>query len=432
MAEEAEVLVANFVADLRREQQQQQKEQQQPPPQQPQQRLLLRPPPRVEIATSPSSALCRTALLLLEDLDIPYRELQIGRDINEAQLVLRKGGPFVLLPLIFVDDRFVGGYAELKALAAHGADAVLGSGEPTSLAPQTIPPGNTTPPRAASLPIFERLHCEAESIDARRAALQRHGLEYGLHSPMSPERAPPAPRPQSPLHPTVSPRFNSPNRDLVSQERSGVGIRAIIRTDRAGMRYDSVHSAVRCGGGWDLDASSSFIERDGNSTQRRSRSPAYSPRRRRRRSPGRIPAPAQRSQPDTGHGTNPQPQLNRPAPEPEPEPHPRPRPRPALRNDEQEAAQMRIQQRLQAVGNRLAALRSGVRIGTSSTAAGEVALIGLDGEIITSAPPQSTDGNDKLSLLLQLLEGACDRVENEDEDDDSSGGGRQQMRAAGW
>jgi glutaredoxin len=373
MSAAAEQLVDRFIDDLRWEE-----------------RLLQQQPEVVEIATSPSSALCRTALMMLDDLGIAYRELQIGRDVTEAQLVRRKGGPFVLLPLIFIDDRFVGGHAELKSLAALGADAVLSAGEPTS--GDSFRDSRTPPPRTASPPIFDRLHYEAESNEARRAALQRHGLEYSLHSPMSPERTPLAPRPHSP---PVNPRLNSPNRELVSQERSGVGIRAVIRTDRTGMRHDSVHSAVRCGGGWELRASTSLIERAGNGAQHRSHSPAYSPRRRRRRSPGRTPAPVHRPEPE---------------PETEPEPKTERQPRP-----QEEDASARLQQRLQAVGNRLAELGSGVRLGTSSALGGEVALWGLDGDIITSTPPHTAAGSGKLPLLLRLVEGACDRVEREED-----------------
>ena len=443
-AAEAERLVDSFVADLRWAQQ-----------------------PRVEVATSPSSTLCRTALLLLEDLGIVYRELQIGRDITEAQLVRRKGGPFVLLPLIFVDDRFVGGHAELKALAAFGAHAVLTAAEPSGFNVT----GRVTPPRAASPRVFDRLHYEAESNEARRAALQRHGLKYGLHSPMSPERAPPAPRPQSPL-PPVTPRLSSPGRELVSQERCGVGIRAVIRTDRAGMRHGSVHSAVRCGGGWDLLASTSLIEGDGSAGQRRSRSPAYIPRERRRRSPGRTPAAARRTElepadhcMDAGAPGEPYTlqqvsiapesyehvRRHDPEPEPEPEPEPadaEPDPGPDLqRTIEGAAVQLRmraaggrhtelgptrprlesqrngeedaVQRRLQAVRDRLTELNSGVRLRTSSTLPGEVALLGLDGDIITSTASQRADNSGKLLLLLRMLEGACDRVEK---DDDSGGG----------
>lgn len=398
MAAAAQSLVDSFIAELRQEEPTVQR-------------------PLVDIATSPSSALCRAALLLLEDLGIAYRELVMGRDITEAQLVRRKGGPFVLLPLIFVDQRFLGGYTELKALAAAGADAVLSAGKRADAKLR----GSRTPLRAESPPIFDRLYYEAEVNDARRAALQRHGLEHGLHSPMSPEREPPATRPQSP---TVRPSFNSPGRELVSQERSGAGIRAVIQTDRSGMRYDSVHSAVRCGGGWES------IERDGNRAHR-SRSPAYFRRDNVRHSPARTPGPvlslgdtrrerirrtAART-PGPIHRFEPE---HEPKPKPEPElgPQSEPEPEPELESQllEQEEI-VRIQQRVQTVGDRLTGLGSGVHIGTSLTPDGAVPLVGMDGEIITSVPPLGAGGGKKLHLLLRLLEGACDRVAAVDDGD---------------
>jgi hypothetical protein len=78
-----------------------------------------------------------------------------------------------------------------------------------------------------------------------------------------------------------------------------------------------------------------------------------------------------------------------------------------------------VQRRLQAVRDRLTELNSGVRLRTSSILAGEVALLGLDGDIITSTASQRADGSGKLLLLLRMLEGACDRVET---DEDSGGG----------
>lgn len=439
-------LVDDFVAELNREEQ------------------PVREQPIVDIATSPSSALCRTALLLLEDLSIPYRELVIGRDITEAELVRRKGGPFVLLPLVFVAERFVGGYAELKALAAAGADAVLSAGKPVNATVRS----NNAVLRAASPQIFERLHNEAEINYARRAALQRHGSEYGLHSTMSRTREVLSPRPHSPLRPAMWPSFNSPGRELVSQTRAGAGIRAMIRTDRAGMRYDSVHSAVRCGGGWEP------VETRENISHR-SRSPVYTHRQRKRRTPPRTPGPVNRVQPE---------------PEPEPEQPPtqlnvdpddsilaaqqaleaerrstdtlllaiaeldddqsddysdiqsletcrletssplhgelekiRARVHAARakeplspvvpqQHDEEETEQSRIhKQRVQVVGNKLAELGCGVRLGNNLTDTGEVPLLGLDGGIITTVPPLQAGGGEKLQLLVQLLEGACDRID---------------------
>ena len=407
--------VDSFLADLYQEQQQHHHQEQQQQHQH----------TEVDIATSPSSALCRTAKLVLDELGIAYRELEVGRDISEAQLVRRKGGPFALLPLVFVDDRFVGGYAELKALATGGADAVLSAGRTGTTSTPGVR-GSPSPARAASPPIFDRLHYEAETNEARRAALQRHGLVHGLHSPMSPEREPAARRSSSPpLHPAVRPSLNSPGRELVSQERSGAGIRAVIITERVGMRHDSPHRAVRRGGGWDLSAATSTAS-DSRQQHRRSRSPMYR-RSSKRHTPDRTPAAAALASARAA------PAL--PGPE-------------TQRHEQEQQEQVRLQRRIAAVETRLAQLNSGCRLGLDGTSSSgglqqdEVPLLGVDGGVIISVPSQSAGGSSggggrqglqsrnhqgqqRLHLLLRLLEGACDRVEQQEQAQQENGQGQQ-------
>lgn len=384
MASSPERRVDSFLADLRRESH--------PPPQlqQPQPQHQHQPQlAQVDVATSPSSSLCRTAMLILDDLGIAYRELEVGRDVSEAQLVERKGGPFAMLPLLFVDDRFVGGFPELKALGLAGVAAVLGAGVAAAGS------GGSGP--APSPRIFEKLHYEAEANEARRAALQRHGLAYGLNSPLSPEKDEPA-RPSSPLLHRMRPNFHSPGRELVVQERSGVGIRAVIDTERAGMRYDSPHRAVRCGGGWQLPERAPPRRRArALSPKRNIRTPPYP------RTPARLP----------------------------PAPVPAPPPAPALAPARRGLDVQQLQERIAHVTARLEVLGAGVSLGGLAAGLGtagslDFSLLGLDGAEITAVRSDSRGGAhgvgsgdaerlQKLSLLLSLLEGACGRVERQED-----------------
>ena len=335
--------------------------------------------PGVELFVSASSSLCRTAKLILADIGVQYVELEVGRDISEAELVQRRGGPFAMLPLLAVGGRFVGGFPELKELASGGAEALLSAAADDN-------DDSSPASRSSASPslVHEKLHYEAESHEARRAALQREGIAHGLASPMSAERPPE--RPASP--PQVKPTLvHSPGRELVGQERSGPGVHSLIQTDRALMRHDAPHIAVRRGGGWDSGRASGpsprASARNAQPSPGSSRAPQRQPQRRRRR----------RQQPggDRSDGRSSTSSLPERAATPE-----------------VDADELRL--KAEEVGERLARLGVGCRLGETSDILAALPLLGLSGEAITVAQAQAGGANASLTLL-RVLEGALSRFE---------------------
>ena len=335
--------------------------------------------PGVELFVSASSSLCRTAKLILADIGVRYVELEVGRDISEAVLVQRRGGPFAMLPLLAVGGRFVGGFPELKELASGGAEALLSAAADDS--------DGSPASRSSASPslVHEKLHYEAESHEARRAALQREGIAHGLASPMSAERPPE--RPASP--PQVKPTLvHSPGRELVGQERAGPGVHSLIQTDRALMRHDAPHIAVRRGGGWDSGRASGpsprASARNAQPSLGGSRAPQRQPQRRRRR---------RRQQPGGDRSDDRSSTSSLPARAAAPE---------------VDVDELRL--KAEEVGERLARLGVGCRLGETSDILAALPLLGLSGEAITVAQAQAGGANASLTLL-RVLEGALSRFE---------------------
>ena len=74
---------------------------------------------QITIYTTTWCGFCAHAKAFLDARGIPYKEIQLDRDpAYRATLFDRTGGWTV--PQILIDDRPVGGYAELRRLAAEG------------------------------------------------------------------------------------------------------------------------------------------------------------------------------------------------------------------------------------------------------------------------------------------------------------------------
>lgn len=81
----------------------------------------------VTLYTTAFCGYCVAAKRLLQRERIPYEEIDLRRDANlRHELVERTGWRTV--PMIFIGDRFVGGYQELAVL--HQEGGLEGMGEP--------------------------------------------------------------------------------------------------------------------------------------------------------------------------------------------------------------------------------------------------------------------------------------------------------------
>ena len=75
---------------------------------------------KVVIYTGPLCNFCSAAKHLLNKKKINYEEIDIGYDDKKREEMLKKSNGAKTIPQIFVEDKHIGGYVELKALESKG------------------------------------------------------------------------------------------------------------------------------------------------------------------------------------------------------------------------------------------------------------------------------------------------------------------------
>jgi glutaredoxin 3 len=70
---------------------------------------------KVKIYTWDYCPFCRRAVSLLTSKDLPFVEIGIDGDSDTFEKLARQTGQRTV-PFIFIDDEFIGGYDQLKAL----------------------------------------------------------------------------------------------------------------------------------------------------------------------------------------------------------------------------------------------------------------------------------------------------------------------------
>ena len=75
---------------------------------------------KVLIYTGPICNYCSAAKHLLSKKQIRYEEVDIGNNTEKREEMLRKSNGAKTVPQIFIGDKHVGGYVELKALENNG------------------------------------------------------------------------------------------------------------------------------------------------------------------------------------------------------------------------------------------------------------------------------------------------------------------------
>ena len=82
--------------------------------------------PDVLMYTKPFCPYCHAAKALLKDKGVGFREIDISRDEDERDRMVRRSGRQTV-PQIFIGTEHVGGYDDLEALDQQGRlDAMLG------------------------------------------------------------------------------------------------------------------------------------------------------------------------------------------------------------------------------------------------------------------------------------------------------------------
>ena len=75
---------------------------------------------KVTIYTGPICNFCSAAKHLLSKKKISYEEIDIGSDDKKREEMLKKSNGAKTVPQIFIGEKHIGGYVELKALENEG------------------------------------------------------------------------------------------------------------------------------------------------------------------------------------------------------------------------------------------------------------------------------------------------------------------------
>ena len=74
----------------------------------------------VTVYMGPMCSFCDAAKRLLTKKNIPYKEINIALDENKREEMLKKSNGAKTIPQIFIEEKHIGGYVELKALESKG------------------------------------------------------------------------------------------------------------------------------------------------------------------------------------------------------------------------------------------------------------------------------------------------------------------------
>ena len=75
---------------------------------------------KVVIYTGPMCNFCSAAKHLLNKKKVSYEEIDIGYDEKKREEMSKKSNGAKTIPQIFIEEKHIGGYVELKALEVQG------------------------------------------------------------------------------------------------------------------------------------------------------------------------------------------------------------------------------------------------------------------------------------------------------------------------
>ena len=75
---------------------------------------------KVVIYTGPMCNYCSAAKHLLNKKKVSYEEIDIGYDEKRREEMLKKSNGAKTIPQIFIEEKHIGGYVELRALEVEG------------------------------------------------------------------------------------------------------------------------------------------------------------------------------------------------------------------------------------------------------------------------------------------------------------------------
>ena len=73
----------------------------------------MKPKARVKIYTASYCGFCHRAIDYLEENNVEFENIDVTNDPKTRESASEKAGGFSTVPLIFIDDKFIGGCSEL-------------------------------------------------------------------------------------------------------------------------------------------------------------------------------------------------------------------------------------------------------------------------------------------------------------------------------
>ena len=74
----------------------------------------------ITVYTGPMCSYCDATKRLLNKKNIPFKEINIALEEGKMEEMLKKSNGMKTIPQIFIEDRHIGGYDELRALENKG------------------------------------------------------------------------------------------------------------------------------------------------------------------------------------------------------------------------------------------------------------------------------------------------------------------------
>lgn len=75
---------------------------------------------KIEIYTTKYCGFCHRALQLLRSRNLEFNEVSVDGDPKLREEVSQRAGGYSTVPMIFIDQEFIGGFTELYAIDREG------------------------------------------------------------------------------------------------------------------------------------------------------------------------------------------------------------------------------------------------------------------------------------------------------------------------
>lgn len=75
---------------------------------------------KIKVYTSDFCAFCTQAKMLLTQLGLAFEEIDLSNDPETRLRLSQENNGYRTVPMIFIDDEFIGGYQELRELQKTG------------------------------------------------------------------------------------------------------------------------------------------------------------------------------------------------------------------------------------------------------------------------------------------------------------------------